>query len=597
MRNIQVRYGGIHALKGVDFDLDTGEIHGLVGEHRAGKSTLVKLLSGAERNKTGSIILAGEEINYFTPRSSLEKGIAIVYQHLSVIPALNAVENIFTGHMTRRKIGNINHPAMAEKTRELFSLLDSDIDIQKPLSRLTVAQQQMVEFARVLSVNPRLIILDELSNRLTPEEMKKIYRVLFLCKEQGKSIIYITHDMDEILRLADRITILKDGYRRGTEHTSNLDKFRLYQLTYSFSLNQQRADYSRMKFLLLKKFMENIIDSISLGVVLLDPEHNLKLINTKARELLGLGDDFAVGGGVEAFLRIYFPKAAETILVSIKRKKKAFFDDLPVTDQSTLKLTVVPITDENDIYISAAFFLEDLSMDRHLQDYMVESEKMASLAQVAVGVAHEINNPLFIIKNYFTLLKDRYEDEDFRIKVDKIEKELKRIVNIVASLLSFSKVRTISSVFISINNLIEETAVLLSHNFSEKQISLQVNLTPRDIVVRADENKIKQVLINLLMNSIDAVLFKGKIWIDLNEGPGKNFVTLAVRDNGYGIPENIRSQIFNPFFSTKMSKNNTGLGLTISKHLIEEIGGTIVCAGSKDNLTEFRLSLPCKARR
>ncbi len=183
MRNINVSYNNVKALRGVDFDLLKGEIHAIVGEHRAGKSTLVKLLSGAVVKNKGEIIYKNKKINFFTPQTAMSNGIGMVYQYLNVIPSLNAVENIFCCQMPVKWFGIIDHFKMIIKARELFDKLNVDIDLEAPLDLLPTDKQQMVELARALSIDTDIIIFDEISSKLTPEEMETIYKLFFEFKK------------------------------------------------------------------------------------------------------------------------------------------------------------------------------------------------------------------------------------------------------------------------------------------------------------------------------------------------------------------------------------------------------------------------------
>ena len=160
MRGIRVSYGNITALRDADFDLYRGEIHALVGAHRAGKSSLVKLLSGAVRKDAGEIIFDGRRMESFTPRTAIRNGIGIVYQHLNVIPSLSAAENIFAGRLLKAGMLLLNHHRMRDEAAALFARLSFPLDVDIPVHRLTVAAQHMVELARVLSFNPRILILD-----------------------------------------------------------------------------------------------------------------------------------------------------------------------------------------------------------------------------------------------------------------------------------------------------------------------------------------------------------------------------------------------------------------------------------------------------
>ncbi|HEY9594752.1 MAG TPA: ATP-binding cassette domain-containing protein, partial [Spirochaetia bacterium] len=178
MRGIGVSYGGIPALSDVDFDLYPGEIHALVGAHRAGKSSLVKLLSGAVRKERGEILFDGKRIEAFTPQSSMRSGIGIVYQHLNIIPSLNAAENVFAGRLPHTAAIALDTRAMHERAARLFQSLGFPIDVDVPVHRLSAAAQHIVELGRVLYSEPRILILDEISSKLTPEEMERVYPLL-----------------------------------------------------------------------------------------------------------------------------------------------------------------------------------------------------------------------------------------------------------------------------------------------------------------------------------------------------------------------------------------------------------------------------------
>ncbi|MBN1838102.1 MAG: ATP-binding cassette domain-containing protein [Spirochaetales bacterium] len=594
MRSISVQYGELWALRNVDFDLYRGEIHALVGEHRAGKSSLVKLLSGAVRKREGEIIFQGRRLEDVTPSLAIKKGIGIVYQNLSVIPALNAVENIFTGKMIRTWYGSLHHSSMIERTIELFKKIDVEIDIHRPLYKLPVGHQHMVEFARVLMLNPELIILDELSNKLTPEEMKKVYRTIFEYRNNGKSVIYITHNMDEILRLADRVTILKDGYRRGTEQVKELDKFRLFQLTYSFTVDREKLEYREKKLFLITRYVGGILQNLPIGAVVLDSRNRVHLINSKAREILDYQESDVVLKPAASLLDKLRPEDSRQILAKIDRRQRHSFEELTTRHGLSIRCVIFPFEDERGVTVGTVLLLQDVSIDRDMEDYLIRSEKMASIAEVSVGVAHEINNPLFIIQNYVELLKKKNLEEDAQFKLSKIENELRRIMEIVSSLLSFSRVKNAPLKDVKLSALIEDVLLLLHHNILEKNIQLQKRFAEAELGIRGDENRLKQMLLNLVMNSIEAVLDRGIIRLTLSSSEQKGFVEIGVRDNGYGIPEDIQGRIFQPFYSSKINKKNTGLGLSICQQIAEEHGGIIDFVSRPGQFTEFLVRLPLR---
>jgi len=410
MRNIHVSYGQIKALNGVDFDLVFGEIHAIVGEHRAGKSTLVKLLSGAERRKEGTILLEGVPLGHISPKQANTLGIGMVYQNLTIIPDLNAVENLFIGLPDKHPSFILNYRTMCTKAKEVLERIGFSINFDLPVYRLSAVEQHMIEFARALLIDPKILILDELSNKLTPVEMKKIYKIIFELKSEGKSVIYISHDIDEVLKLADRVTILKNGYRRETEIVRNLDKFRLFQLTYSFTLNQQKLEYTETRFTILKRYLDNLIQNLPIGVIILDAEKIIQLVNYQALDMLDSKQNTFIDQTILQLLKLLPKEIKSKIVNTIDLKEACSYDKVPIGDKKELKIDIFPLRDYEDNYIGCTIIIQDISMDKFLNEYLLQSAKMASVAEIAVGVAHEINNPLFIIQNYVELIKNHLSD-------------------------------------------------------------------------------------------------------------------------------------------------------------------------------------------
>ncbi|MGA2976255.1 MAG: ATP-binding cassette domain-containing protein [Spirochaetia bacterium] len=594
MRNIHVAYNGVPALKGVDFDLYEGEIHALVGEHRAGKSSLVKIMSGAVQKSQGEIIYRGAEVKSFSPDSAIRAGVGMVYQNLNVIPSLNAMENIFAGRMIQRRFRGLDRRRMFLIGKELFQRMNITIDLELPLHRLSQGQQYMVEFARMLLLDPRLLILDELSNKLTPEEMGTIYDIIFDFRRQGKSIIYITHDIEETLKVADRVTILKDGYRRGTERVADLDRFRLYELTYSFALGKKEIEANRMQFYLLKRYSESFIRHLPIGIVILDAEDVVQLANFAGIEIAPLGPEQLAARSLDALLAaMRFPIARE-ILDKVAAREEFVWEEVHIGDDKQVRVDVFPLRDDESSFIGTVLLVHDVSIDRYMKEYIIRAEKMATVAEVAAGVAHEINNPLFIIRNYVELLKTKNLDSDGREKLRKIEKELVRIVDITGSLLSFSKVKELPGSRTNLVEVIEEAILLLQYNLSKKNIRLHKEVYVQRVEIVGEENRLKQLFLNLLLNSIDAVLDGGIVRVGLVVYAEDRFVEVTVADNGYGIPADIQDKIFNPFFSTKMNKKNAGLGLSICQRIAEAHEGIITFASTPGAFTEFKVKLPLK---
>ena len=592
MKNIHVSYNGLKALKGVDFDVQRGEIHALVGEHRAGKSTLVKLLSGVVQKERGEIVFNGRRIHFFTPDSSMKHGISMIYQDVQVIPSLNAVDNIFAGRMLKTWFGSINYSAMIQKTRELFSVLDVHFDMHEPLSRLTRGEQYMVELARAISYDPELIIFDEISGKLTPGEMEKIYKIVLDANKRNRSVIYMTHNMEEIFRFADRVTILKDGYRRGTEKIKDLDKIKLIKLTYSFVLSREELEKTNINLFYFKQYNESIIKNLPIGVVVLDANNKVYMINFAAIKNLDIESVDVMNKSFERLFKTESMNAKEEILQKIRSREKQQWEEIEISDDTYLRVTVYPFHDEDYVFLGTIVLIEDITKDRQFKEYLLRTEKIASVENLAAGVAHEINNPLGIIQNYLELIKVKKLDSTIVEKVLKIERELNRIGGIVGSLLSFSKLDVVTDMRVNLVTVIEDVLVLLNHKIQEKRIILEKDIIQKDIYITGDENRLKQLCFNLLLNSIEAVVNEGVIRIEIDERIYNSKVIFSIADNGCGIPGEIIDKIFEPFYSTKVSKKNTGLGLAICQHIAELHHGIITCQSTPGEKTVFSVQLP-----
>ena len=225
MRNITKSFPGVKALDGVTFDLGGNEIHALVGENGAGKSTLIKILAGVYPHPEygGQIVLEESERRFPNIRAAEQVGIAVIYQELSLVKDLSVAENIFLGREPRR-FGVINWSELYSRAQKLLNELHLPIDPRAPVRNLGIGQQQLVEIAKALSQEARILVLDEPTAALTDAEVETLFGILQGLRERGVAMIYISHKLDEVFRLSNRITVLRDGRSIGTEATSELDE-------------------------------------------------------------------------------------------------------------------------------------------------------------------------------------------------------------------------------------------------------------------------------------------------------------------------------------------------------------------------------------
>jgi len=214
--HITKRFPGTTALNDVQLQLAPGEIHAVVGENGAGKSTLMKILCGVHTADEGEIRFEGRPVAFTSPRDALQMGIAIVHQELSVIPALTVAENIYPGRLPTNALGMVRYSALFEDARRILRELQVDIDPRESVGMLSMANQQLVEIAKALSLNCRVLILDEPTSALTEREAEVLFDLLRRLAATGVSILYISHKLSEIFALADRVTVLRDGRYIGT---------------------------------------------------------------------------------------------------------------------------------------------------------------------------------------------------------------------------------------------------------------------------------------------------------------------------------------------------------------------------------------------
>ncbi len=226
MKNITKTFPGVKALDQVDFKVKKGEIHGLVGENGAGKSTLLKILMGVHKKDSGSgdILLNGKTVNIDNPIMAEEHGLAAVYQHMMLAPQLSVAENIFLGEQPTNK-GMVDWNYMYNKTRELLDSLNlSEINSRARLDSLTNVQQEMVAITKAVSRDANILIFDEPTALLAEEETEELHKKMIDLKDQGVSIIYVNHRLDEVFEVCDRVTVLRDGEYVGTKEISEVSE-------------------------------------------------------------------------------------------------------------------------------------------------------------------------------------------------------------------------------------------------------------------------------------------------------------------------------------------------------------------------------------
>lgn len=229
-KSINKTFAGVQALKGVSFELLEGEVHGLIGENGAGKSTLIKIMTGAERADSGTLFVRGQLISNNDPGIARSLGIAAIYQQPSLFPHLSVAENIALTLETGSSLRTINWSARNHRALQLLERVGASIDPERLVSTLSMPEQQLVEIAKAIGADAKILVMDEPTASLTDREVDSLFNVITLLRNRGAGIIYISHRLEEIFSIADRVTVLRDGETVATRHRDEVDRAQLISM-------------------------------------------------------------------------------------------------------------------------------------------------------------------------------------------------------------------------------------------------------------------------------------------------------------------------------------------------------------------------------
>lgn len=295
MRDISKSFGGVHALNGIHFELREGEIHALLGENGAGKSTLIKVLGGIYKPDKGTITIQGKDVVMDSVQVAREHGIGIIHQEIVLVPHLTVAENIFLGRELLDRFGFQDRKEMHRQATEMLRALGLEFDAGLKVEALTIAQQQMVEIVKASSFQVKILVMDEPTSSLSDEEVEKLFETMERLKKQNVSIIYISHRMEELFRITDRITVIRDGSYVGTVDTKATDTNQLVAMMVGRSLqNYYTRDYDTMK------------EEVVLEVKNLTKKGVFQDINFKVRKGEILGFSGLVGAGRSEIMTCVF---------------------------------------------------------------------------------------------------------------------------------------------------------------------------------------------------------------------------------------------------------------------------------------------------
>ncbi len=586
--------GGRLALDGFCLDAATSEVHALIGERRAGKSSVARLLSGIVTLDSGSVTFDSVKLARFNPRAMLHAGIRVFHQSPKLIPSLNAWENVLAGSTPIGMAGRRKKSSIEEMIVSLAARWSMRPELRGPVSRLSRIDQCIVELARVLAFDPAVIFFDEPAGRFTADEMQVFFALVAELRTQGKAIIYAASGVDEVLKVADTVSLMKSGRIVRTQPVRDLDRDELVDLAYSFRESREELVSKNIRLLKYKRYNEEIVSNLPLGAVVLDTEGELYLANNMARGIILASRPQNLSAyplGIRELGDAFGPAQCELFLDAARAGERRQWKQLPTDAGRFVDATAFPFHDAENRILGTILALEDVTDTKVPPEYLMRAEQAASLAELSAGIVHEVNNPLGIISNYVELLLMRGQDAYTTERLAIIGDEIKRINGIMISLLSFAYLDNNSMVPCDLVSVARESLTLLSYEAERRKVSLSPDFGEERIMARANPGRVKQVLINLMLNALDAAAPGGIIVLRMHRVPGTDFVRVAVEDDGPGIAPELADSLFLPFVSGKAGDKHSGLGLSVCRHIAQAHGGRIWCESEKGR-TVFWMELP-----
>jgi PAS domain S-box-containing protein len=596
LRQVSLEYGPVRVLKNVDLSIHRSEMHALVGEHGAGKSSLCFVMSGQVRPTSGRFVLQGRSVAGLTVRMARALGIEMVNQNNPLFDNLTIADNLFVSGGSVPSGVHFNRRRRIEQARRFLALHGFSFDPEAGVRELDASDRNLIGILKHLCGRPQFIILDESLDKLRTDSLYRILDILSELRAEGTAVLYVTHRIDDIYQIADRVTILREGEIYVTDSVRNVDKINLIRFAYTQMNEPSRFEVTKQDFHQMLKYNEAILQGLPVNLIVVDADNRIKMINDWAKRFFDLEAADCYNLPLEAL----FSKDDQEQLARMrhaleKAETESFFGVTFHVGEARRKnnVTVQPIYD-GSFRIGGMIIIDDVTEQEKLREQMVLSEKLASIGLLAAGVAHEINNPLETIRNFVEFLKHSVEECQATDALAHIDEEVSSISQIVGNLISFSDEGKNSDETLDLNALIAHILSLVRHDASNREIRITFRQTDTALRVKVSPNEIKQIILNLLKNSFDALPDGGDITIATGflVSPDENRVKIIFEDTGAGIRAKNMYDVFLPFFSTKSPNNHMGLGLSISYGIIRKYRGEISVTNLPDRGCRFSITLP-----
>ncbi|MDC7226291.1 MAG: ATP-binding cassette domain-containing protein [Spirochaetales bacterium] len=598
LKNLTLKYGQFHALQNVDFSIRNAEIHAVIGEHGAGKSSLAQVISGYKKPDSGRILLNGSPLYTSNPFDAKENGIEIVMQEIEQYERLSLAQNLFGNSPDFFKKKFFTRKELNSKTDEFFKSLGFEFTGKQRIFNLKDTEKVLIELLKHLLPEPKLLILDETFEKMTAVDLNKIIPILKQRKSEGLSILFITHRIDDVYTFADRVTVIRNGRILTTEYVKNIDKINLIKLAYTQVVQESSLNTTNQEFYQLLKYNRAILETLPINLIVIDENQIIRLMNNNAKAYFSIGDTPLLGSKLMNIKALTDNAGLYEQLYSSmeKHRLESFTTRLthPNGKETINVITVYPIYD-GVLFIGSMIIISDITKEENLRQKLDFSERLGSVGLLAAGVSHEINNPLEIIMNEVEYLRRLLPEEKHRKVLNNIEEEVDSIEQIVSSLAAFSDNSQTKVEEIDLNSLLSHIINLVKYNAVQRNIDIQFSTPEEPVMLSCNRTEIKQIVLNLIKNSFEAIHSDGTLEIKLSKESMINtsWIKLVVRDTGPGISEEDKKNIFLPFFSKKTSNGiNMGLGLSVSYGIINKMNGKISVENHAEGGCIFTIRLP-----
>lgn len=580
--NVSLRYGNLEVLRGLSFAVSAGEIHALVGEHGAGKSSLIGVLDGSATPNGGRIVVDGRAYESLSVRAALDLGISTVKQAVLLCDHLTVATNIY---MNQPRFYLRHRLSKRAADRSVARFLDAngiDLELTARAGTLKLADRVLTEVMRACYREPRVLILDEALEKLTADGLERVVAMMRTLRDSGGAVLFVTHRVDDIFQIADRVSVLRQGEILVSESVHDIDKFSLVKMAYTQLPATPTRKGGDTDFYHLLKYNQAILENLPINLLVVDTAMTLKLVNNHASVYFGI--DAGPDPGVN--LRDVFASSADLYARLAERVASpapgTLFGERFDTADGTriLNISIVPIRDES-WRIGSIVMIEDATERETLREQVELTERLGSIGILASGMAHEICNPLEIISNDITYLKTLYGSTIDLSILQEIKEEVDSITRIVQNLDRLPGPGESPQSPLRVAEIAASVVALVAPVAEQHGVALEFHDEAGTAAIRASGDDLRQTLLNLIKNGLEAVDRRGRVTVTVRTTG--EVVEIVVEDDGPGIAAADRTQVFLPFVSTKSGGNSTrGLGLYVSHQLVTRNGGTIDAGAGGD---------------